>query len=132
MASYCLDTDVLVNIIRGRQSPDFIMSVSAFGVSTTMINLMELYYGAYKSGKSSDLALVDSLSKNLVIMQISEEDVRLAGKIMAELDNKGQKTDFRDVMISSICINRNLILITRNMKHFNRMKIFGLSVSDAT
>ncbi|MCL4382115.1 type II toxin-antitoxin system VapC family toxin [Candidatus Marsarchaeota archaeon] len=131
MASYCLDTDVIVNIIRGRQPLDFIVSVSALGVSTTIINLMELYYGAYKSGKTSDLALVDSLSKNLVIVQISDGDVRLAGKIMAELDNKGLRTDFRDVMVGAICINRDLILITRNMKHFNRMKIFGLSVSNA-
>ena len=131
MASYCLDTDVIVNIIRGRQPLDFIVSVSALGVSTTIINLMELYYGAYKSGKTSDLALVDSLSKNLVIVQISDGDVRLAGKIMAELDNKGLRTDFRDVMVGAICINRDLILITRNMKNFNRMKIFGLSVSNA-
>ncbi len=129
MVGVCLDTDILVNIIRGRQPLNSIYSILPFGVSTTSITLLELYYGAYKSGKADDVVLIDSLSKNIPVIGILEDDVKLAGKIMAELDKAGTRVDFRDVVIGSICINRGLSVLTKNLKHFERMRKFGLSIS---
>jgi predicted nucleic acid-binding protein len=131
MASFCLDTDVIVNILRGTQPLDSFLALVPFGVSTTMITLMELYYGAYKTGKEERIALVDSVDKSITVMDISEDDVKLAGKIMAGLEREGRKVDFRDVVIGAICINNELILITNNVKHFERMESYGLSISNS-
>ncbi|HVC58538.1 MAG TPA: type II toxin-antitoxin system VapC family toxin [Candidatus Acidoferrales bacterium] len=126
MAIVCLDTDLIVDMIRGHAPLSELLALSSMGVSTTMINILELYYGAYKSGKASDLALIDALSGSITVMDLSVEDVKLAGMMMASLDSKGQKLDFRDVVIGAICINRDLAVLTKNIKHFGRMKRFGL------
>lgn len=129
MAIACLDADILVEAIRGEKSLSRFSALTPQGICTTVITLMELYYGAFKSSKSSDIGLIDSLGNDIQVIGISEKDVKLAGRIMAELEAKGQKLDFRDIIIGSICINRDFILITNNVKHFSRMKDFGISIS---
>ncbi len=128
MASLCLDTDVVVGIIRGAQPIDSLMALIPLGVSTTIVTIMELYYGAHKSGKEERIGIVDNVCKSITVMDILEKDAKLAGKIMAELDKEGKKLDFRDVMIGSICINNDMVLVTNNTKHFERMEKYGLSV----
>ena len=129
MALVCLDTDILIDIIRADEPLYKLRSIEYLGSCTTIITLLELYYGAFKSGKAADLTLVGLLKNDIAILELSEDDVRLAGKIMANLDIKGQKTDFRDVVIGSMCINRKMRLMTRNLKHFKRMVPYGLSLA---
>jgi predicted nucleic acid-binding protein len=129
MAIVCLDTDVLVDIIRADEPLSRLRGIRYLGSCTTIITLLELYYGAFKSGKQDDLALIEFLKNDIVVLELSEGDVKLAGKIMADLDKKGLKVDFRDVVIGAICINEKITLMTRNIKHFKRMESYGLSIT---
>ncbi|OGJ17383.1 hypothetical protein A3K73_06190 [Candidatus Pacearchaeota archaeon RBG_13_36_9] len=45
-----------------------------------------------------------------------------AGNIDSELIKKGEKIDIEDVMIAAIAITNNERLVTRNEKHFSRIK----------
>jgi tRNA(fMet)-specific endonuclease VapC len=40
--------------------------------------------------------------------------------------DKGDILDVRDIFIASVCIIEGLELLTFNLKHFERMKKFGL------
>jgi tRNA(fMet)-specific endonuclease VapC len=132
MAIICLDTDIIVDIIRADKPISKLVGIQYIGSCTTMITLLELYYGAFKSGKSSDIALVESLKSDVAILELSKEDAKLAGRIMADLDKKGLKTDFRDVVIGAMCINRKMAVMTRNLKHFKRMEDYGLIIKTIT
>jgi tRNA(fMet)-specific endonuclease VapC len=125
MEALCLDTDILVNVIRGKLS---LAPFANHATSTTIITLLELYYGAYKRNPQ-DVALIDFLSRTIEVISLKEDDVKLAGKIMASLEATGKKLDFRDIMIGAICINRKLTILTKNLKHFERMREFGLSIT---
>lgn len=129
MAFVCLDTDIIIDVIRGETGDVRSLSAIPFGASTTMITLLELYYGAFKSMKQSELDIVSSLSNDMAVNDLLEEDVKLAGRIMAELDRRGRRLDFRDVVIGAICINRDMPLITNNTKHFRLLKEFGLAMA---
>ncbi|EQD42270.1 PilT protein domain protein, partial [mine drainage metagenome] len=84
--------------------------------------------GTFKSDRTGDVDLIDSLGKDLVIINMSEDDAKLTAKMMAYLDNIGAHVEVNDVLIASICINRGMSLLTDNIKHFSRMEQFGLVV----
>ncbi len=128
MAAICLDTDIVVDIIRGKGILSDYISATSGGTCTTSITMLELYYGAYKSSRQGDVALVDALSADLAIIDIGYQDMKLAGRIMAELEKQGKKLEFRDVLIGTICINRRISILTRNRKHFRRLKEYGLVI----
>ena len=52
--------------------------------------------------------------------------VVLLGKKTAFLKKRGEIIEDMDIMIAATCISNNLILITSNKKHFQRVK--GLEV----
>lgn len=130
MATICLDTDIIVDLLRGKESLSDFLSLVPLGINTTIITLMELYYGSFKSNRPADIHLIDSLNNDLNIVKLKENDARLAGKIMAALEKKGKKLDFRDVTIAAICIDNEMSLVTRNRKHFRLMEEFGLKLLD--
>jgi predicted nucleic acid-binding protein len=130
MEAVCLDSDVIVDLIRGSAPLAELLTEVSSGVCTTSITVAELYYGLFKSGTFRDMDIVDKISKDLLVIDFSVFDAKLAGSIMAEMEKRGKKLDFRDVAIASICINRGFRLSTRNKKHFTRLIEFGLELYD--
>lgn len=130
MEAVCLDTDVIVDMIRGSVPLLELLTEVESGACTTSITMAELYHGLFKSGTSRDLEIVDKLSKDLLIIDFSTADAKLAGNMMADIEKRGKRLDFRDVAIAAICINRGLRLSTRNKRHFARLVDFGLELYD--
>ncbi len=128
MAAVCLDTDIVVDMIRGKRPLSDFLSVTSQGTCTTSITMLELYYGAYKSNRKGDITLIDALNVDMAIIDIDYHDMKLAGRIMAELEKRGKKLEFRDVLIGTICINRGFSILTRNKKHFERLREYGLVI----
>ena len=125
MESVCLDTDILIDTLRGhRETVDKIRDLEmVFNLNTTVINSFELYYGAFKTKKSDKNVLyVDELLERLLILKMNGYASKLAGKILADLKKKGEIIDFRDVFIASIAITSDTTLFTRNVSHFERIE----------
>ena len=57
----CLDTDVLVNFLRGKENEkEYIKRrESSVVLATTFLNLFELYWGAYKSKRAQNIVKVE-------------------------------------------------------------------------
>ena len=124
----CLDTDVLVNFLRNKQTEKEYIENHENSVlfSTTFINLFELYYGAYKSKQAKNVLQVEELQHRLRILNLSKEAVRKAGETMAALEVRGQTIEFRDLLIGCTAQVEGFCLKTNNVKHFTRIP--GLSV----
>ncbi len=56
-----------------------------------------------------------------IILPFDEESAQIGAKIWSELSKKGELIDDVDIMIASVAIKYNEILITRNVKHFQRI-----------
>ena len=120
----CLDTDVLANILRGHEKELIFLQESEQTalLATTMINVFELYYGAFLRGNVQDLSGVQALLDRLFVLPLSTEAARGAGQIKAVLDKKGVGVDFRDVLIAAIVLQNGYAFKTGNIKHFERIQ----------
>ena len=125
----CLDTDFLINFLRKKWAEvNFIKeNENNCILATTHINLFELFYGAYKSGRIEDIIAVELLKDRLVTLELNDEAVRVSGEIAARLDKIGKKIDFRDLFIGVICVINGFILKTYNVSDFS--KIHGLKIN---
>jgi len=121
----CLDTDLLVAILRGKQEAakavqELDQEVRA---ATTAINAFELYYGANKSQiKVQNLKETKKLLTKLEVFPLDHSAAKLAAEISAQLAEKGQSVDYRDAMIAAVAIQNNSTLLTHNIKHFQRIR----------
>ncbi len=125
MESICLDTDILIDSLRGyRETVEKVKELEGkYHLFTTVISSFELYYGAYRTGKMEQNVLcADELLNRLSILQMTGGASKLAGKLAADLEKKGEAIDFRDALIAGIVITHGTILFTKNIKHFDRIE----------
>lgn len=118
---FLLDTNAVIALLN--KQPEFIAKIRLyspqdFGLSS--IVLFELHYGAEKSQrKAENLAKLAKLPFEIV--PFNEDDAKIAGKIRAELAQKGTPIGSYDIQIAAQAITRNLTLITHNVKEFQRV-----------
>ncbi len=98
---------------------------------TSSITFGELVYGARRLGTSSD-ALMERI-QDLVLraMPVLPFDVRAArhyGRLRADLERRGLPLADADLRIASIALERQLTVVTQNVRHFARVP--GLSVEN--
>lgn len=130
---YLFDTDVIVNIIRGKEADIALLrklmdeNVELFSSSVT---LFELLKGCYKSDyPEKNMLLVEKFKRNIAILPFDEEAANIAGEIYSKLRRDGNLINEEDMMIAGVCIFHNLILVTHNLKHFEsipKLKVYGL------
>ncbi|MEM3750070.1 MAG: type II toxin-antitoxin system VapC family toxin [Candidatus Jordarchaeales archaeon] len=120
----CLDSDVLISYLRGKSAAvDDVrrLEEEAVTLSTTSINAFEVFYGAYKSGRRMNVESASRLMERLVILHFDREAAEAAGRILAQLEAKGELVEFRDVLIGATCLVNGYTIATWNAKHFRRI-----------
>lgn len=96
-------------------------------VAVSAVVLHELYFGAFKSvRREHNLALVDAL--RFVVLPLDPEDARHAGEVRAGLAALGTPIGAYDVLIAGQARARGLVLVTRNVREFERVP--GLAVEN--
>jgi len=123
LENICLDSDFLIKLLRNqKEEVAFIKEHrSRAFFATTFINLFELYLGAYKSGSLEHVRHVYELQDRLILLNLSEEAVRQAGQIGAELEKKGLTVESKDLLIACIAQTEGFGIKTNNKKHFERI-----------
>lgn len=120
---YLLDTNIIVDHLRNKKILDEYLVLDGVGIS--IITMAELFYGAYKSDNSPTMIqkLENVVKKlNIGIVDLNLQTISEFGKIKAELERKGERLEDFDLLIASTAIINELILITRNTRHFKRIK----------
>ncbi len=127
---YCLDTDVLIDYLRGDEKTIAKLSqlyTHGVGLFTTFINLCELYRGVYASkNKDKEEADINTLIYTIKPLEMDQHSCIFFGKEWARLGKIGKSTQILDLMIASVAVVNNLTLLTRNKKHYEN--IVGLKV----
>ena len=121
---YLLDTDTIIYSLKGntnihenlRQHVNDLLHIS-------IITLMELYYGVYKSQHvDANLAKIKTLEQSLDILPAGQETAEIFGKIKSKLELEGNRLDDFDLILASTALTHNLFLVTNNEKHFQRIE----------
>lgn len=122
------DTDICIEILRGnkqviskRKNYDGIICIS-------FISIAELYYGAEKSGKKSNIFLIEKLLTTLEIINSDIEILKKFGELKCSLEKTGNRIADADLLIASTALTKCDKLITGNVKHFKRIK--ALKIED--
>jgi tRNA(fMet)-specific endonuclease VapC len=121
----CLDTDLLVAILRGKQeAKEMVEELDEDGKgATTSVNAFEIYFGANKSErKEENVKEASRLLERLTVFPLDLSSSREAAEVSANLAARGETIDFRDAMIAAIAAQNGLTLVTRNRAHFKRIK----------
>jgi tRNA(fMet)-specific endonuclease VapC len=129
---YLLDTDTIVFSLRGQ--PVVVENLRKHlndPIKLSVISCMELYYGAYKShAVASNVAKVKTLEDELDVIPMGSESAEIFGMLKSKMETAGNRLDDFDLAIAACALTNNLILVTHNIKHFQRIE--GLKVTDWT
>ena len=127
----CLDTTFFADLFRKNPAAEKILHELANEtqtVSTTVMTVAELYYGAYKSKNMiGEMRNVASVLDSFIILEMNQEGAKMFGEILSTLEKKGQTIPDRDILIGAISLSKGeKTIITRNAKDFARIP--GLEV----
>lgn len=119
---YLLDTNAVIALLNEPQGAVSkrvkTLTPSEFGLSALVVH--ELYFGAYKSQRRErNVALVSGL--RFEVLPFDQEDAHHAGEIRAGLGVLGTPIGAYDVLIAGQARARGLVLVTRNLREFERV-----------
>ena len=124
-----IDTSVLIDALHGKQAAlRKILEQEETGetLSTTQINVLELYKGVYSPTRSDKgLEKVRKLLDALVILGINEDVYEMFGELSAELRRRGEAIGDFDELIASIALTHEAALVSTD-SHIQRVP--GLTV----
>ena len=122
---YCIDTNIAIDVFRG----DLVLGdkvQKAINEGKEMfisaISVCELFKGSYiikaEKKRSEDIYKIKEFVKNINFVSFDENCCEEFGKIYGLLSSSGRMIPEPDIMIAAIAKINNLILITRDKKHF--------------
>jgi tRNA(fMet)-specific endonuclease VapC len=126
---YLLDTNAVIAILNSAESKTFaaVLKQRSEDVATSSIVMHELFFGAYKSARQArNLSVLEAL--RLTILDFDGDDAREAGRIRAQLSQRGRPIGPYDVLIAGQALRHRLILVTANVREFSRVR--GLACED--
>ena len=125
---YMLDTNIIA-YIRNSKPEGVSEHFKKYSVGDLCISTMELEYGICNSSRpeQNQFALLGLLSK-IDILPFDDTAALEYGKIRYELKQKGQMIGANDLLIAAHAKALNLILVTNNVKEFERVE--GLQIEN--
>ena len=117
-----IDTDICIELLRGnRQILEKRLACSA-EIAVAFMTVAELFYGAEKSQKRKEnLGLVDRFLLSVRIMHTDSDIARKFGQLKAGFAQDGRMLPDADLLIAATALARDAILVTGNVKHFQRI-----------
>lgn len=130
MLKYMLDTNLCVRVLRDRpRGLRERFNAEAPGLSISSVVLYELLYGAAKSARPTENRHgVEAFAERLKVLDFDADAAAHAGEIRADLERRGKPIGGYDLLIAGHARSRGLIIVTGNLKEFERVD--GLRCED--
>lgn len=123
MIKYLLDTNMVIYTMKKRPPQvkvSFKQHEGQMAIST--VTLGELFFGAeYSQQVERNLADIESMSARLEVLPFDEKAAYHFGQLRAELYKTGRAIGPYDMMIAGQARALGLILVTNNVKEFERV-----------
>lgn len=122
---YILDTNVISEIFRPFPNSNVMQKLREYEnlciIGSTTWNELLFGVNSMDAGKKRDYIfdkLVDDIQSHYDIIQYDKHAAWIHADIRSRLKEIGNPLDFADTQIASIAVSNNMILVTRNTKHF--------------
>ena len=118
------DSDVLIDFLK--KVPYAVEKINRLRnenthLATTAINTFEIHKGAIRTGNARAVESLNQLLHHLKVYSFNFNSSKKAAEVFEHLKNKGETLDLADIMIASIVVANDETLLTRNIRHFNRI-----------
>ena len=125
---YLIDTDWAIDYLRDLPAiSDQVSDLKPEGIGLSVVPLAELYEGIFLSRDParSEEGLRQFLSR-IELLALDVETCRIFGQEHGRLRGGGNLIGDMDILIGATALRHNLTLLTRNVRHFER--IGGLAI----
>ncbi len=123
MLRYALDTNLCIRVLRDRPAglrTRFNAEASALSISDVV--LFELLYGAERSVRPAETRQeVERFAARLGVLPFDSDAAAHTAEIRCSLERQGQPIGAYDLMIAGHARSRGLIVVTGNLREFNRV-----------
>lgn len=129
--TYLWDTDTCIYHLNGdirvRQK---VQEVGSKAISTTIVTIAELKFGAYNSAKvDSNLERIRMLRQKIhVLSDFTNTIATIFAENKAKLKKQGISIGDFDLLIASFALHHSLIVVTNNTSHFQYVP--GLNIEN--
>ena len=131
MKRYLLDTDTCIYLIK-KQSPEIIerfKSHKISAVAVSIISYFELQYGVQNSTNvRQNKTALNQFVNSIHLIGMDQHAADSSAVIRADLKKKGTSIGPYDTLIAGIALSQNLILVSNNLRGFERVE--GLSIEN--
>lgn len=119
-------SDILIDFLRGHGegAKRVAIELASRSFATTVITAFEIGSGARSEKQRKAVA---TLLEAMTVLPFGAEEAQVAAEIRKDLESEGQSIGMADSMIAATCITNDGVLLTRNRKHFERVKKLKLS-----
>lgn len=125
---YLIDSDRVAEYLKGR--PDAVALLSGLfqdGIAISIITFAEIYEGIYYGrDRAHDEQMFLRFLQGVSVLGISRPIARRFALIRGDLPAKGQLLPQPDLLIAATALQHNLVLVTRNTAHFQRISSLHL------
>ena len=130
MLRFLLDTNLCIRVLRDRPAGlRARFNANADGLCISTIVLTELLHGAAKSARPEhNRREVERFAARLEVLAFDTEAADHAADIRADLERKGLPIGGYDLLIAGHARSRGLIVVTGNLRQFER--VAGLRCED--
>ena len=125
----CLDSDCIIEFLRGNKEAVEIVQKYLDSLVTTEINVFEVFYGIYihKNFSKAEEEHAQGFFNTIEVLPFAKPMGKLSAEIAADLIKNGKQIEQNDSLIAAILLQNGVQkIITRNHKHFSRIR--GLDV----
>jgi tRNA(fMet)-specific endonuclease VapC len=124
-----IDTDILSMFFRG--NTNVVSQFQAYLTEHRQINLSIVTYYEVLSGlkhrdAQKQLTLFLNFAAQNIILPLTIQSVTFSANIYAKLRQDGTPVDDIDLLIAGVALANNLVLVTHNQRHFNRIECLEL------
>jgi predicted nucleic acid-binding protein len=126
LSGYLLDTNVLSELLKKRPNTavlERLGQISREALVTSSVCVFELRYGVARRPDGGALwsRIAGEVLPRVRILSLGWEEAERAGDLLAKLHSRGEPIGLEDVLIGATALAHDLVVATRNVKHFNRI-----------
>lgn len=121
---FLLDTNICIYVMKQRppQVLDKFEAVAEQSIGISVITLAELEHGVVKSqAPARNRQILEEFLSNMEIFDWEQNAAKVYGQICTNLEQKGMIIGQMDLMIAAHCLSLGRILVTNNLREFERV-----------
>lgn len=122
MKKYLLDTNIISFYLKGDERLKEKVSGNIYSIAISIISYYEIVSGFKSINANKRINEFEKFCELVDIVNLDKTSILSSCEIYSSLKKSGGLIDDIDILIAGIALSNNLVFITGNTKHFERIK----------